>query len=297
MGYDFQMNTLTLLRRIIYWILPQGVFNFLSVYFHHRTFEDFKNNPLLLANKKLHDVHKGQRCFILATGPSISKQNLLPLKNEICMSLNMFYLHKDYKIINPHYHLISGIAPHPKITNKLAKLWFGEIDKKVNSEYLLLNYLDKPFVDKNKLFFSKNVFYFDFSTPLEMIQKNGIDATNALYMSQTASMMAIQLAIYMGFHEIYLLGVDHDGILRYTKRLPMHFYKPAESIFEVRGIHDGDNFDWEIEFHNQWMLWRQYKLIKQYADLKGSKIINITPESLLDVFERRDYESVLKYER
>lgn len=290
------MNTLILIRKIIDCILPRGIFNFLSLYFQRRTFENFKNNPILIANKKLHNIHKGNRCFILATGPSIRKQNLLPLKNEICLSLNMFYLHKDYKVVNPRYHIISGIAPHPKITNKLAKLWFHEIEEKVKAEYLFMNYLDRQFVSKNKFLSSKNVFYSDFSTPPEMIQQNGIDASKSLYMSQTASMMAIQLAIYMGFHKIYLLGMDHDGILRYTKRLPMHFYKPGESIFERRGIHDGDNFDWEIEFHNQWMLWRQYKLMKKYADSCGVRIINITPGSLLDVFERRDYESILKYE-
>lgn len=251
-----------------------------------------KENPILVENTALQDIHKGERCFILATGPSISTQNLLPLKNETCISINMFYLNNDYDAIKPRYHLVSGIAPHPKITDVLGKLWFREIEEKVKAEYLLLNYLDRQFVKENNFFFSKKVFYFDFSMPLEEQPLEIIDAATSLYASQTASMMAIQLAIYMGFSKIYLLGMDHDGILRYTKRLPMHFYKPQDSIFERQKIHDGDNLDWETEFHNQWILWKQYKILKKYADLHRVKIINATPKSLLDVFERADYDKI-----
>lgn len=271
------MRKFKFFQQLIQWILPA----------------DIKKNPILLANSALHEIHKGERCFILATGPSISTQNLLPLKDEICISINMFYLNHDYDAIKPRYHLVSGIAPHPKITDKLGRLWFSEIEKKVKADYLLLNYLDRPFVERNIFFPSKKVFYFDFSMPLEEQPLEIIDAATSLYASQTASMMAIQLAIYMGFSKIYLLGMDHDGILRYTKRLPMHFYKPQDSIFEKQKIHDGDNLDWETEFHNQWILWKQYKILKKYTDLHKIKIINVTPKSLLDVFERADYDSIV----
>ena len=36
------------------------------------------------------------------------------------------------------------------------------------------------------------------------------DITNGIYEGYTVSYMCLQLAIYMGFKEIYLLGIDHN---------------------------------------------------------------------------------------
>ena len=35
-----------------------------------------KHKVLIRQNRKFHNIHMGQRCFILANGPSIQKENL-----------------------------------------------------------------------------------------------------------------------------------------------------------------------------------------------------------------------------
>lgn len=75
-------------------------------------------------NKKFHNLHKGDRCFILCTGPSINKQNLKPLKDEYCIAVSHFYLHKDYRYIKPHYHVMAPYH-HPFGLEELKKE-FGE---------------------------------------------------------------------------------------------------------------------------------------------------------------------------
>ena len=40
---------------------------------------------------KFKDIHKGQRCFIIGTGPSLNKTNLSLLKDEICFGVNTLY--------------------------------------------------------------------------------------------------------------------------------------------------------------------------------------------------------------
>src|SRR5258708_28843911 len=49
--------------------------------------------PLLKRNEVFRDRHKGQRCFIIGNGPSLKKQDLSPLANEITFVTNSFYVH------------------------------------------------------------------------------------------------------------------------------------------------------------------------------------------------------------
>ena len=73
-------------------------------------------------NSEFKNVHKGKRCFIIATGPSIASQNLLPLKNELCISVSQFYLHPGFSEIKPFYHIHAPNHPpfDSEDINKLA---------------------------------------------------------------------------------------------------------------------------------------------------------------------------------
>jgi hypothetical protein len=71
---------------------------------------------ILSKNDILRNRHKGKRCFIIGTGPSIQGQDLSPLCSEICFVLNFFYLHPEYKKISPDYYVFSGLANHPHIS-------------------------------------------------------------------------------------------------------------------------------------------------------------------------------------
>ena len=54
---------------------------------------------------KFSEIHNGQRCFLIANGPSLKKMDISPLKNEIVIGMNRIYLltnkidlHLDYYI-------------------------------------------------------------------------------------------------------------------------------------------------------------------------------------------------------
>ena len=61
---------------------------------NYKYFPQYKD--LVAKNSELKDIHKCKRCFILGNGPSIKKENLKPLKNEIVFALNNFYVHDDF---------------------------------------------------------------------------------------------------------------------------------------------------------------------------------------------------------
>ena len=48
---------------------------------------------LLRANEKLRRRHAGQRCFVIGNGPSLNRQDLAPLRNEVTFVMNAFWKH------------------------------------------------------------------------------------------------------------------------------------------------------------------------------------------------------------
>mgnify|MGYP001138921770 CR=1 FL=1 len=288
------MNWKQVVKRMARWTIPAGPQEVIMSHLQKAPLRDKKVRSVLATNKVFENCHSGERCFILGTGPSINKQELSILRDEICISLNYFYLHKDYHIINPRYHLVSGLAIHPLIPSEIGHQWYHEMEEKISHSVIFLNYLDREFVLGHNLFKERPVYYLYFGANWDNLWIEGIDATRILYPAQSVSIMALQLAIYMGFKKIYLLGLDHDWVLRFAERLPTHFYKSEESVLEKSGLTDWEQTDWEEQFLSYWNLWQQYKKLKTFAQSKGAVIYNATAGGLLDVFERVDYNSLFK---
>ncbi len=248
----------------------------------------------LSANRIFQEAHAGERCFILGTGPSINAQDLTPLKTETCISLNSFCLHKDYSLIRPLYHVVSGLAFHPHIAEELGVKYFQEIEQKSKPARIFTPYLDRELITRYGLFKNREVYYLWFGANWKDISRKGVDATKMLYPGMSVSVIAIQLALYMGFAEIYLLGLDHDWILKFSERLPNHFYPPADCVLEKSGLTYWDNFSWETEFRCLLQLWEQYRMLKTFAQNNGRTVYNATQGGLLDVFERVELHSIFE---
>jgi len=85
---------------------------------------------------------------------------------------------------------------------------------------------------------------------------------------------ALQLAAYMGFTEIYLLGTDCQ---QYDDDEKMHFtsdYSVVKSILNLNKIISA------------------YEVAKEYAEAHGIKIYNATRGGSLEVFQRVDFDSL-----
>ena len=58
---------------------------------------------LIKKNAKFHNIHQGEKVFIIGNGPSIKDTDLTKIKDARKMVVSNFYLHKDYKIVKPDY--------------------------------------------------------------------------------------------------------------------------------------------------------------------------------------------------
>lgn len=287
-----------MINKYIRAILPHGLIWLMQKnepYRNHKLPRDIKS--VLSANKKKFNIHKGERCFIAGTGASINSQNLLPLKDEIVISLSKFYYHKDYENIKPKYQIHSGFCLHPDVDYKTAIASWDEMNEKVLSEIIFLNYGDREFITTNKLLSKINnrVRYYYSNKTVTNEGITSIDMSHGIYHFPCISILGIQIAIYLGFKEIYLLGLDHDWILKMFEKLPPHFYDESLDPLSSEGQSHWDipiNTDFNETINSYHEMWYYYNSIKKYAKDNDISIINCTNGGLLDVFPRMKFENL-----
>ncbi|MBI5140225.1 MAG: hypothetical protein HZA94_02150 [Candidatus Vogelbacteria bacterium] len=246
---------------------------------------DRHNKKQLLKNRGLKNVEHGKKCFIIATGPSVKTLDLKVLTGELCISVSNFFVHPDFNIIKPKYHIF--VPLWPTVTEEQCILLFEDAEKYFpGGQNVLVAVTDRHIIEKNKLFLKQNIFYhYIGSNQLNAVSE--IDFSKPIPEIQTSAQITIYLGLYLGCEKMYMLGCDHDWILHYGET--RHFYDEKSSAASRAGFNEWKNTDLEITFMSYLNLWRIYKLIRVYAMSKGVSIYN-SPTSLLDVFPKMTLE-------
>jgi hypothetical protein len=105
------------------------------------------------------------------------------------------------------------------------------------------------------------------------------DITCGMYQCGTVTYDALQLAVYLGFRKIYLLGVDFD----------------FSADYKAKSNHFTDNYYSEksrTAYFERELQMKAYLAAKEYAEAHGIKIYNATRGGKLEVFERVDFDSL-----
>lgn len=276
--------------RAIKWIIPSGLVHKLS-YKPDAIFYFILHWYKLYRNRDLKDKHLGKRCFVMANGPSILKQDILKLKGEIVISISNAYLHSDYKKISPLYHIIPNVTYANKdakdgITEKTFIKWIKHMQNKTGGATLLFNYTEHSIIKKNGLLTNNDIKYLCMGKIVFPTSKKALDLSGIIPAVNTSVVMAIMVAMYLGCKEIYLLGVDHDWFIKkeYKYFTKMPILKKSEhstlgdSIYETCiGVLS---------------IWKQYRALKLVASNSGIKIFNATHGGALDEFERVKFKSL-----
>lgn len=221
-------------------------------------------NPRIERFKGSHD---GKRCFVVATGPSltVSDLDMLYESQEICISVNGIFKIFDRTKWRPDYYLISDI-------NGMLQ-WKREIlAMDVKAKFIADGAWD--FTDQEV---SDNMYRWHMSYKWEEGKELSFsdDFARKSYTGKTVIYDgALQLAAYMGFHEIYLLGAD---CVQYKDPQKQHFVK---------------NYGSEASYLRIDAILLAYQAAKKYADTHGIKIYNATRGGALEVFERVDFDGL-----
>ena len=108
------------------------------------------------------------------------------------------------------------------------------------------------------------------------------DITQGIYGGRTVTYSMLQVAAYMGFKNIYLLGVDFSWG---EDKKGTHFYNDEDESTELR-VKEATKYKDEIE--------HAYVSAKRYADNNNIRIVNATRGGKLEVFERVNFDELFE---
>ena len=151
--------------------------------------------------RRFKDLHKGERCFIVGNGPSLKKTDFNLLRNEATFAVNgIFYMYDEIGFTPTYYvvednHVVDDnlerIISYPARTKFFPAKFSSAIEGIPSAQLLPTNWE----------FYYKSSKWFE--TP-----RFSRDIDKIIYVGQTVTYLNLQLAHYMGFQEVVLIGVD-----------------------------------------------------------------------------------------
>jgi hypothetical protein len=285
------------MKKLIKSLMPPLLWDKLQ---YARSYKHFlKYKDLVAKNIELKDKHKGKRCFILGSGPSIKEEDLKPLKNEIVFALNNFYVHEDFdEIMSGDVDKYYMTAPvHLPQSEEEWKSWFEDMESHMPESTNMLFGLNgydgniKNLFEKYGIFKEHKInwYFAGVNYSEDNFNNEAIDITKPIYTGEAVSIYSLILAIYMGFDEIYLLGMDHDYFL-YEDESKMRMYSSAKHQQNEFERTFGDTFHTK-EFLRQYNIFSKYKA---FDDNSKSKIFNASNGGILKVFPKVKFEDLFK---
>lgn len=246
-----------------------------------------EENNIISRNAIFRNKHKGSRAFVIANGPSLSYQDIEPLKNEITFVANGFWKHPIiseqwqptyYSFIDPNF-----FSSDPNNVN-----FFEEMNKRIsNSTFFIPLFRGFENIKKNGFLDHKNTFYVAaYGEPFP-----SVDLTLLMQGFQSVSAFILAQAVYMGCSPIYLMGYDHNYLA--NRGYDQHFYEGdtiSDPFKRALPLAERSTYDGEMEALIK--LWRNYRSIKSVAERNGIEIFNATKGGYLDVFKRYNYEDI-----
>jgi hypothetical protein len=227
--------------------------------------------------KKYKNKHLNQRCFIIGNGPSLKIEDLEKLKKEVTFAFNRIYYLFDQTDWRPTYYCSEDDKTIFKSKEEIKNL---EIENK---------FFPVNFPWDYKIHFNNAKYYIFKLNDSNAEPEFSEDITKCIYWGNTVAYTAIQMAVYMGFNEIFLLGVDHNFSKMVNDKGEIIVDRTAKDYFSEKYNTDQD----DLYIPNVEISTRAFTAAKKYADKHNIKIYNSTRGGKLEVFERVDFDQMI----
>ncbi len=228
----------------------------------------------------LKNKHIGERCFVIGTGPSLRADDLDTLKMN---DIDSFGTHRIYKIFEltswrPTYYVAQDYALIEQIQNEIKKV-------DCPTKILPVNFKNN-FGDGDEYMYYVLREYADSADRIHFSEK----ANRYISQGFTVTCASIQLAIWMGYSEIYLLGVDHnyssylskDGTVITDDKIKDYFGSEKISSITSGNLPRLDDSS------------RGFLEARKYAESHNIKIYNATRGGKLEIFPRVDFDNMFE---
>ena len=246
-------------RRIYY--IPQRLIYYNPFGFYQRNRKNLKN---------FNNIHNGERCFIIANGPSLKYVDFSLLKNEFTIGMNRIYLMKEQNGFTPNY--LACIDEKSQINQ------FHEEFNKLEIPCFFNFKLRNKFSKLSNQNFILGKFSQSFAKGISKAYGNGKSVTYT----------AIQLAFYMGFKEVYIIGKDHSYNTVQKAGTGIKSDGNEDNHF-IKGYYKkGQNWDAPDLTGEE----HAYKIAREKFEKNNRKIFDATVDGKLQVFDKIDFFSL-----
>lgn len=214
------------------------------------------------------NIHQGERCFIIATGPSLTMSDIESLKNEYTFSMNSICKLYDQTDFRPTYFAVQDNFVFDSVQEIIRQ--HKEVPFFI-SDNIKRKYKREP----EWIEFPTDTMYHSYDMKIgKYYAKFSGDAYEIVYDGYSIAYSCLELAVYMGFKEIYLLGADCS-------------YNRPKEHFVDSGVEDRNR-----KYATPKLI-VAYEEAKKYADSHDIKIYNATRGGVLEVFPRVKLEEIL----
>ncbi len=227
------------------------------------------DNRVRLSIYDLADSCLAERCFIIGNGPSLKMTDLTQLRTEYTIGLNRIYLNYENMGFQPSFFCVTN----PNIIEQFSQ----EIDQLNSIKFL--TYRTRHLIENRwNTFFFETSGHHDFYT----------DLTNLMWSEGcTVTFCAMQVAYFLGFEEVVLVGVDHSF--------------PNSGTPHKLVVADGpDANHFHSDYFGEGVKWQypdlagsevSYRVAKGVFEKAGRRISDATIGGNLDIFQKVDYDS------
>lgn len=240
----------------------------------------FKHTYYGKAISQYKNKYVGKRCFLIGNGPSLKAEDLTKLfeNNEITFAFNRIYnIFEDTKwrptfYISQDEKMLSGCADIVNELNLPVKFipiqlrWYHDI-RIQDATYFNMNW--QTLNDPKDYLFSDN-------------------AAQEVACASTGMYTAAQFAAYMGFSEIYLIGVDHHFQISQNNQGEIVIDNTVKDYFSEKYNEDKE----KLYIPNTEKSTETYVAMKMRCEERGIKVYNATRGGKLEVFPRIEFDKL-----
>ena len=260
-------------KRLARFTLGQRRYNALrNLYLHYlqcQAEEDPRYQASIKKILALKDKHKGQRCFIIGNGPSIKDTDLTLLRNEVTFGSNRIYLLFD-RIGFPTRYFVS-------VNRLVIEQCAQDIMKLPCPKFISWHCRDLVSFTQDMMFL--------YSRPEVSFHT---DITSGVWEGATVTYVALQVAYYLGFDKVILVGVDHSFTTQGKPHATVVSQGDDPNHFDPQYF--GKGFRWQLPDLEMSEL--AYRMAKFHFERVGREIVDATIGGKLQVFPKVNYQSL-----
>jgi hypothetical protein len=245
------------------------------------------NQPL----KLMQNSFIGKRCFIMGNGPSLKKMNLELLNEEVVWGFNKCYLLFDRISWRPNFYTTNDYRLTKDISSTINQL----VKREINTTFFFPAQFNNPEMlnlSANIVWFNEKVLDNKFLSDWSFSSDTSLWVANAA----TVAITGLQLAAFLGFNPIYLIGCDTS----YTVPDTVSTEGTPEKLVSTQSD-DPNHFSSDyFSKGDKWLLPNVELMIQQYEKSKvildklGVCVYNATEGGNLEIFPRVNFESLFK---